>query len=64
MIVGGANTHYANFDALSEEYKQAIDKCDCVQLQKEVPTELNTLAAKYAKSKGKTVILDCGGRDD
>ena len=35
-----------------------------MQLQKEVPTELNALAAKYAKSKGKTVILDCGGRDD
>jgi sugar/nucleoside kinase (ribokinase family) len=26
--------------------------------------EIDVLAAKYAKSKGKTVILDCGGRDD
>lgn len=26
--------------------------------------EINVLAAKYAKSKGKKVILDCGGRDD
>jgi sugar/nucleoside kinase (ribokinase family) len=26
--------------------------------------EVDLLAAKYAKSKGKTVILDCGGRDD
>jgi len=25
---------------------------------------INLLAAKYATSKGKTVILDCGGRDD
>jgi|JI91814BRNA_FD_contig_31_9650615_length_474_multi_1_in_0_out_0_1 hypothetical protein len=26
--------------------------------------QINTLAAKYAKSKGKVVMLDCGGRDD
>lgn len=26
--------------------------------------EIDLLAAKYAKSKGKIVILDCGGRDD
>jgi sugar/nucleoside kinase (ribokinase family) len=26
--------------------------------------EVNTAAAKYAYSQGKTVILDCGGRDD
>ncbi len=26
--------------------------------------EIDVLAAQYAKSKGKTVILDCGGRDD
>ena len=25
---------------------------------------INVLAAKFAYSKGKTVILDCGGRDD
>lgn len=25
---------------------------------------INVLAAKYAKSKGKIVMLDCGGRDD
>ena len=34
VIVGGANTHYDNFDSLPEEYKAAIDKCDVVQLQK------------------------------
>lgn len=64
MIVGGANTYYHNLDSLPEEYMKAIDRCAFVQLQKEVPTKLNTLAAKYAKSKGKLVILDCGGRDD
>jgi hypothetical protein len=26
--------------------------------------KMNVLAAKYAKEKGKMVILDCGGRDD
>jgi len=26
--------------------------------------EIDVLAAQYAKSKGKKVILDCGGRDD
>ena len=26
--------------------------------------EIDVLAAQYAKSKGKIVILDCGGRDD
>jgi hypothetical protein len=25
---------------------------------------INLIAAKFAYSKGKTVILDCGGRDD
>lgn len=25
---------------------------------------VNLSAAKYARSQGKTVILDCGGRDD
>ena len=33
-------------------------------LQKEVPMHIDVLAAKFAYSKGKTVILDCGGRDD
>jgi sugar/nucleoside kinase (ribokinase family) len=26
--------------------------------------KLNEIAAKYAHSRGKVVILDCGGRDD
>jgi hypothetical protein len=26
--------------------------------------EINVLCAKEAKSKGKTVILDCGGADE
>lgn len=33
-------------------------------MQKEIPMEIDVLAAQYAKSKGKKVILDCGGRDD
>lgn len=64
VIVGGANTHYENLNELPEVYKTSIDKCALLQLQKEVPTQINVLAAKYAKSKGKIVMLDCGGRDD
>jgi len=26
--------------------------------------KMNVLAAQYARSKGKLVVLDCGGRDD
>jgi sugar/nucleoside kinase (ribokinase family) len=33
-------------------------------LQKEIPMAINVLAAKYAKSKNKTVMLDCGGTDE
>ena len=41
-----------------------MDSGDYLLLQKEIPNSVNLLAAKYAKSKGKIVILDCGGRDE
>jgi hypothetical protein len=55
---------YENLKDIDESFKKVIDSCDYLLLQKEIPMELDTLAAKYAKSKGKIVILDCGGRDD
>jgi ribokinase len=64
VIVGGANMKYSNPITLPEEYKTAIDECELLLLQKEVPEELNLIAAKYAKSKNKIVVQDCGGRDE
>ena len=33
-------------------------------LQREVPQEVNTLAAKYARANGCKVVLDMGGKDE
>ena len=41
-----------------------MDKGEYLLLQEEVPVRVNVLGAKYAKSKGKQVILDCGGSDE
>lgn len=62
--MGQANTHWDSLTELDESFRTAIDNNDYLLLQKEIPMEIDLLAAKYAKSKGKTVILDCGGRDD
>jgi len=64
IIVGGANTHYDNFKELPGEYINAIDRSKIILLQREIPQEINILVAKYAHSKGKTVVLDLGGRDE
>jgi len=64
IIVGGANMDYQDLTKLPEEFKTAIDKCKYLLLQREIPNEINLLAAKYAKEKGKFVMLDFGGRDD
>jgi len=64
IIVGGANMHYESLTELPKEYKEGIDQCEYLLLQREIPNEINLLAAKYAKEKGKTVMLDCGGRDE
>ncbi len=40
-----------------------VDGCDYLLLQKEIPMSLVLAAAKYAHSKGKIVVLDCGGQD-
>ena len=64
VIVGGANVAYQSLTELPESYKVGIDACDYLMLQKEIPMAINILAAKYARSKGKFVMLDCGGSDE
>lgn len=64
VIIAGANAAYETVSVLPEAYKKGIEACDYLMLQKEIPMAINTLAAIYAKSLGKIVILDCGGSDD
>lgn len=64
VIVGGANMHYDDKSVLPDSYKKAIMSSAVLMLQKEVPMEINVLAAQLAKKEGKLVVADCGGRDD
>jgi ribokinase len=63
VIYGGTNMDFAT-EELEEDFREVIDRAEYLLLQKEVPMGVNLSAAKYAHSQGKTVILDCGGRDD
>ena len=63
VIYGGANMKYQNLEDIEPAFKEVIDQCDYLLLQKETPMSLVLAAAKYAKNKGKVVILDCGGQD-
>jgi ribokinase len=63
VIFGGTNMEFPALH-LEEDFRQVIDHSQYLLLQKEVPMGVNLSAAKYAHSQGKTVILDCGGRDD
>jgi len=60
VIIGGAN---AAWEQLSESHKEAISRCDALLLQREIPDQINLEAAKVAKSNGKIVVMDCGGRE-
>lgn len=64
IIVGGANMAYSDLKVLPKEFQDGILKGKFLMLQREVPNEINVLAAKFAKEHGKKVILDYGGRDD
>lgn len=55
---------YQSLSVLPEEYINAIQKSTLLMLQKEIPDQINILAAKYAKENKKMVMLDCGGRDE
>lgn len=56
VVVSGANAALMPQDI--DENEDLLDSCDMVLLQMEVPPETVCHAAKLAKSKGKTVILD------
>ena len=63
VIFGGTNMDFSS-EELEEDFRKVIEESDYLLLQKEVPMGVNLSAARYARSLGKTVILDCGGRDD
>lgn len=59
IIIGGANQAWNSFP---ESMHSVIDQADALMLQREVPDDVNLQAALYAKSKGKIVVLDAGGK--
>ena len=54
---------YQNKEELEPSFREVIDSCDYLLLQKEIPMSLVEAASVYAYSRGKIVILDCGGQD-
>lgn len=56
--------NFENKEQLEPAFREVIDSCDYLLLQKEIPMSLVEAASVYAKGKGKTVILDCGGQDE
>ena len=49
---------------LCDKWKEAIKGADILMLQREIPEEINALAAKTAKEFGCKVLLDMGGQDE
>lgn len=64
VIVGGSNQKYEQLKELNSVWKDAIASADILLLQREIPQEINTLAAMYAQQNGCKVILDMGGKDE
>lgn len=56
--------HYTDKTQLPCSFKEAILNSKVLMLQKEIPMEINVLAAELAKKEKKIVVLDCGGRND
>ncbi len=56
VVVSGANAALSPRDI--DEHQDLLDGCDMVLLQMEIPMETVCHAAKLARSRGKTVILD------
>ena len=66
MIHGGANMAY-DLESLPETWVESILESDVLLLQREVPEEINIMAAETAKKSTEreiVVVLDMGGRDD
>ena len=49
---------------LSSKMEESIINAKALLLQKEIPIQINLLAASLAKKNGTITVLDCGGRDD
>jgi ribokinase len=62
VIFGGTNMDFSS-EELEQDFRKVIEESDYLLLQKEAPMGVNLSAARHARSLGKTVILDCGGRD-
>lgn len=55
-VISGAN--YQITDSIIEKHKEIIEEADIVVMQLEIPVNIVTKVAKFAKEKGKMVILD------
>ncbi|KAM3135405.1 hypothetical protein pb186bvf_012424 [Paramecium bursaria] len=62
IIVAGANTHYQDLNELPQKFQDALQNSNFLQLQMEIPQEINYLAAKHMKEHDKITMLDCGGK--
>lgn len=56
VVVSGANAALSPQDI--DAHQELLDECDVVLLQMEIPMETVCHAARLAKARGKTVILD------
>ena len=61
VIVGGTNIAWSS---VPESMKVTIRDSSVLLLQREIPESVNIDAAKTAKSAGKMVVLDVGGREE
>lgn len=61
VIVGGTNIAW---HSVPESMKTVIRDSSVLLLQREIPEEVNIDAASTAKSAGKLVVLDVGGREE
>ena len=61
VIVGGSNQNYVNKTVICDKWKEAIRTAEILMLQREIPEEINILAAEFAQECGVKVILDMGG---
>lgn len=60
LIIGGANQQYS-LSELAEDWQAVIRGADILLMQREVPDQVNLMAAKVAKESGCKVVLDLGG---
>lgn len=68
-LPGGENSIIVNSGAnfcwppLNQKQINIIGKCDCILLQREIPSQLNLRIAQIASFSGVPILLDAGGQD-